>query len=102
MTDDCVVDPVTVEAQSKALADIASAVSAVGSAASLRVGDGDYGAAFGWFASIVNKQLASTEEVIKRHGGEIETHLDEFRKNISATRRTDQSGATALTETSER
>lgn len=102
MTDDCVVDPVTVEAQTKALADIASAVSAVGAAASLRVGDGDYGAAFGWFASIVNKQLAGTEDVIKRHSGEIETHLDDFRKNISANRRTDQSGAAALTATAER
>lgn len=93
MSDDLCLDPAALEAHATRLARIASQVEAVGKAASLRVGDGDYGAAFGWFASIVNEMLAGTEESINNHGDDLQKNVSAFRYTISHYVSTDRSGA---------
>ncbi|TWS25751.1 hypothetical protein FK268_00265 [Tsukamurella sputi] len=96
MIDDLSLDPVAMEAHAARLDRIASRVNAVASAASLRVGDGDYGAAFGWFASVVNDMLAATEESIKTHSTDIAKNVSGCRKTIDAYQVTDGAGATGV------
>ncbi|AUN40978.1 hypothetical protein HWD35_14150 [Tsukamurella tyrosinosolvens] len=100
---DCVISPATAAAHESALTTIATTVSAAGTTSSSnRVGDGDYGALFGWLATRVNDALDDLTESVSRHSGELETHRTEFRRNITVNQQTDQGGATALTETGRR
>lgn len=96
MTDELCVDPDALNAHMKKLSGIASAVAAVGTAATRRVGDGDYGAAFGWFASIVNDMLAGTEESIKNHSADVEKHVAECRRTVETFLATDRSSASGV------
>ncbi|BDD82218.1 hypothetical protein TPB0596_19810 [Tsukamurella pulmonis] len=100
---DCRIDPATVAAHEKALNDVAATVSAAGStSASNRVGDGDYGALFGWLATRVNNALDDLTESVTTHSGELGTHRAEFQRNVAVNQQADQGGATALTETGRR
>lgn len=104
---DCVISPATAAAHESALTTIATTVSAAGTTSSsnrvgVGVGDGDYGALFGWLATRVNDALDDLTESVSRHSGELETHRTEFRRNITVNQQTDQGGATALTETGRR
>jgi hypothetical protein len=100
---DTVIDAATADAHQKALTEIATTVSAVGTTSSSnRVGDGDYGALFGWLATRVNTALNDVTESVSRHSAELEKHRTEFSRNITVNRQTDQGGATALTETEQK
>lgn len=100
---DCVIAPAIAVAHEKALTAIETTVTAAGTTSSSnRVGDGDYGALFGWLATRVNQALDDLTESVSTHSGELETHRTDFRRNITVNEETDQGGATALAETGRR
>ena len=100
---DCAISPDTADSHERALTTIAATVSSAGTTSSShRVGEGDYGALFGWLATRVNQALEDLTEAVSRHSGELETHRTEFRRNITVNQETDRGGAAALTETGQR
>lgn len=97
---DCTISPATADAHEKALTAIATTVGTAGTTSSSnRVGDGDYGALFGWLATRVNNALDDLTESVTTHSAELDMHRSEFRRNITVNQETDQGGATALAET---
>ncbi|MBS4104441.1 hypothetical protein [Tsukamurella paurometabola] len=100
---DCTISAATADAHEKALTTIAATVSTAGTTSSSnRVGDGDYGALFGWLATRVNASLDDLTASVSRHSSEVEKHRAEFRRNITVNQETDQGAATALMETGRR